>query len=172
MRISQQKEDLDQFQRIIQGRLFPSPNHLSSRMKEFKLAKLQSPGNSFLRLPTWWAQHSSKMILLSPLEGLLNEMLWENLFPFASHCRWCQSDVIHWRKGRLLGQAQSGPVPFWGPAQNPEGPKNTPSLQSGTCASQESEPNLHLKNAFGQLGIWPRDLSAKSFFMLTFQNII
>ena len=100
-------------------------------------------------------------MFLSSLEGLLNEMLWGTVSPFDSHVTGAR--LISSLGERACSWAELRAAPFH---LSPKGPKNTLHPQSGPSASEESEQKLLLKNAFGQLGIWPRDLLAKFFFFV------
>lgn len=129
------------------------------------LAKLWSFENSFLRLPSWQVEHSSKTMLTSPLKDFWMKCFRRVYSHYGSQCPWGQNEIIHGRKCLLVGQAQSWQSHFWGKSQNLEGPETTVCPQSGMSASKESEQKLNLQRAFGQLGIWPRDLLAKYFFV-------
>lgn len=107
----------------------------------------------------------------SPLEGLLNEMLWKSLFPFppgvvcARVMSSLEGKACSWAKLRA-GQVCFEVLHRIQKAQRPPCP-----LPNLGHLPQESERKLNLRNAFGKLGIWSRDLLA-SPFVLAFHNII
>lgn len=100
-------------------------------------------------------------MFLSSLEGLLNEMLWGTVSPFDSHVTGAR--LISSLGERACSWAELRAAQFHFRVRKAQ---RIPSTPSGPSVSEESEQKLLLKNAFGQLGIWPRDLLAKFFFFV------
>lgn len=100
---------------------------------------------------------------------IYSSLLYEYIIhgPMSKQQAHSQVDLRHNNKSNTLFCNRAGP-------RVKQLLPRTPLPQSGMCASERSEQKqLTLKNTFGQLGIWPRDLLAKSFFfffLLTFHN--